>query len=263
LAGTYQWTARMSKLSVEPPSETRETEAISSDIVSAAVSFGNSSSRRCRAETEKRLSDCVDKESSDEDSDSQPILKKPFRKPPVDKEAKKKTKIIGKVESVDALPDIEVKCRENMIRNAEIMRSLGLEIAAEAVRETPQKKQTAKVPKAAEDETSWNGSNDGSSDEESPKKRKPAPPGTEANRPGRSCKKARASTAPPQPLTFGSELEGRRLRVHFHTEDVGGMVCHHGDILRHRRRRGKDEHLVRWDTEGAEDEWLCLAEEEH
>ena len=35
------------------------------------------------------------------------------------------------------------------------------------------------------------------------------------------------------------------------------------DILRHRRRRGKDEHLVRWDTEGAEDEWLCLAEEEH
>jgi hypothetical protein len=151
-----------------------------------------------------------------------------------------------------------------MIRNAEIMRSLGLEIAAEAVRETPQKKQTAKVPKAAEEETSWNGSNVGSSDEESPKKRKPAPPRTEANRPGRSCKKARASTAPPQPLTFGSELEGRRLRVHFHTEDVGGMACHHGsDILRHRRRRGKDEHLVRWDTEGAEDEWLCLAEEEH
>ena len=111
-----------------------------------------------------------------------------------------------------------------MIRNAEIMRSLGLEIAAEAVRETPQKKQTAKVPKAAEDETSWNGSNDGPSDEESPKKRKPAPPRTEANRPGRSCKKARASTAPPQPLTFGSELEGRRLRVHIHTEDVGGMA---------------------------------------
>jgi hypothetical protein len=233
--------------------------------------------RHCRLETEKKLHECL-RESDDEDSnvesDSEAIRKKKFKKPESHEKFKtKRVKRAFKVDSAraDPVPEIELKRIENMKRNSDLMKSLGLESPSKTIRNSSQAKggPKRKSGDAESIDPNWESSDDESPDEEPAAKIKHRPGGprnSEKAQLGRACKKARpavSATAAPAPVAPGSELEGRRLRVLIFTEDVGDKAWHQGEILRHRRRRGRDEHLVRWDTDGADDEWLYLPEEEY
>ena len=189
------------------------------------------------------------------------VQKKRLSKPSVSKLLKKKRAPPTFQYAAPQTPDIELKRNENMKRNAEIMKALGLDdLAAAVVRDKCKERKPAPDAAASDDEASdWEASEGNSADDERSAPKKRASPPSAAPRPTRACKKAK-STLPAAP---GEELEGRRLRVRILTEDVGGLAWHHGEVLRHRRRRGRDEHLVRWDTDGADDEWLYLPEEEH
>lgn len=62
---------------------------------------------------------------------------------------------------------------------------------------------------------------------------------------------------------MGLEVVGRRLRVSVMTEDTGKHEWHYGELIAHRMRKGKDQHLIRWDTVGEKDEWIFLEEEDY
>ena len=62
---------------------------------------------------------------------------------------------------------------------------------------------------------------------------------------------------------MGPEVVGRRLRVSVMTEDTGKNEWHYGELSAHRMRKGKGQHLIRWDTVGEKDEWIVLEEEEY
>ena len=59
------------------------------------------------------------------------------------------------------------------------------------------------------------------------------------------------------------ELVGRKIRVSVFTADVGRKEWHSAEIMQHRMRRGKHQHLVQWSAEGEDDEWLVLDEEDY
>jgi hypothetical protein len=135
------------------------------------------------------------------------------------------------------------------------MRSLGIDSAAETVQALVHVSSKSKLPHRAdkEDDTDWNLRDQvvNSSDDEAE---------TRKQRRRNQLRTCRVPTAEPS-RPPGAELEGRSVRVSIFTEDVAGMAWHEGEVLRHRRRRGRDEHLIRWETEAADDEWLYLPEE--
>jgi hypothetical protein len=47
------------------------------------------------------------------------------------------------------------------------------------------------------------------------------------------------------------------------TEDTGKHEWHYGELIAHRMRKGKNQHLIRWDTVGEKDEWIFLEEEDY
>ena len=78
----------------------------------------------------------------------------------------------------------------------------------------------------------------------------------------RSRGDARRNSATSRSCT-GLEVVGRRLRVSVMTEDTGKHEWHYGELIAHRMRKGKNQHLIRWDTVGEKDEWIFLEEEDY
>ena len=227
--------------------------------------------RKCRLEANKKLAEFASAENEDSASSSESEAAASRTPPPISRgQAKtKKPRVECTPPPVTPLSEYELMRNENMRKNEEVMRLLGLETAATSVNRNAKGGQSRgnKRAKADYDENdAWSARNAPTSSDEDDVDARVVRKRPSRQEPGSRVMPPRAGKQPPLKeheagATLGSELEGRQIKVEIFTEDIGAKAWHMGEILRHRRRKGRDEHLVRWDTEGAEDEWLYLPEE--
>eukprot|EP00961_Rhodomonas_salina_P081788 1099419-Rhodomonas_salina.2 len=213
-----------------------------------------------------------------------------FAAPPKGHVPASKRAAVSDDESDAEMPAYEKQRLQNMANNAKVLDDLGLsKMIATVKKKTPPARRATPAKRNSKKQPSrWRDSDSESFEEEEdsaesdsdvevvpPKKSKR----TAFERPAQTAKQTskklsvaapavasaatRRSSAKPAVKYAGVNLKTRRIKVSIFTEDTNKDEWHFATITASRTKKGKLEHLVKWDTVGEDDEWLDLSEEKH